>query len=559
MRTNTVHTIYWIPSGATACGGSPCHVSADYENLINQYFTDVAAANGTTSNVYSTDTQYYDATGAISYTSSFAGSYVDQTSAFPNPSNCDDGVDAVCLTDADIEAEIQHVLSVQGWQPGFDNLFVVMTPDGVGSCFDSSAAVCTTTSPHGYCAYHSGYLDSNNHPVLYANEPYDATIPGCTDGTSPNGDDGDATINTISHEHNEAITDPAGNAWYSADGEENGDLCAWDFGAEIAGTVGVDAYNQVINGHHYWLQQEYSNDGSSCAQRYPFEVSTNTALPGVSGAAGVGQVLSATHGTWSQVPTSYTYQWLRCSDATIFSCFTFPGATGPTSTYRLTTGDVGKIFRVGVYATNAVGTSYIAASAPTAVVVPIPTAMGAPVLSGIDAVGNTLSTTAGSWNTSARFTYQWQRCAGDGSGCTAIPAATARTYRLAGSDAGHRLKAVVAATNAAGAGSASSVLTALIAARPHAKSAPRIFGRAKVGKRLRGTHGTWSGPPRTYRYAWLRCSAHGGRCTPIKKATHPTYRLTKQDTQHRLRLRVTAVNVGGRSTATSRASQTVSL
>ncbi|HEX4323982.1 MAG TPA: hypothetical protein VHZ77_05045, partial [Gaiellaceae bacterium] len=64
-------------------------------------------------------------------------------------------------------------------------------------------------------------------------------------------------------------------------------------------------------------------------------------------------------------------------------------------------------------------------------------------------------------------------------------------------------------------------------------------------------------PPRTYRIQWLRCNARGGSCVRISRATHLKYRLTKRDARHRLRIQVTAVNVAGTKTATSRATARV--
>ena len=140
----------------------------------------------------------------------------------------------MCLTDGQLQVEIQRVLTLKGWHGTTSNVFFLMTPSGVGSCADSTGSECTTNV---FCAYHSAFVDSNGEAVIYANEPYTATIPGgfCASGTSPNGGDADPTINTIGHEHNEAITDPFGDAWYSNDPAEgeNGDLCAWTFGSPI--------------------------------------------------------------------------------------------------------------------------------------------------------------------------------------------------------------------------------------------------------------------------------------------------------------------------------------
>jgi len=565
---------------------------ANYETLINQYFTDVAVDSGGASNVYSVDPQYTDGTGAANYDSMFGASYVSHD---PLPANgCDDGVHAVCLTDQQLQNEIQNVLTTKGWHGGLNNMFFLMTPNGVGSCVDSTPASsggqCSTNV---FCAYHNYFVDASSEDVIYANEPFEGTAGGCTnplDQGFPNDPNADTTINTISHEHNEAITDPLTDlsnlAWITADHKfEIGDLCAFDFGTALGGTPGVDAYNQIINGDHYDLQQEYSNADGGCVLSlggtsspptfgsgplvyeggpvmhanttyaiYWAPTAGSVGPPTVTGTPAVNHTLTSSQGSWTGSPTGFSYQWQRCS-STGTSCVNIPGATA--SSYTLTSADGGNTVRSTVSATNVNGASAYAASVTSAVVAPVPAATGAPVVSGIAAVGRSFSTTNGTWNTAASFSYQWLRCAANGSGCAAIPAATANTYPLVSADAGHVLEAVVSATNAAGTASATSPATALIVAVPHARGAPRISGTAKVGKRLTGAHGTWSGPPKTYRYAWLRCNAHGSKCVPIRKATHTTYRVTSHNAGHRLRLRVTATNAAGSRMATSGATKRV--
>ena len=566
MRTNTIYAIYWIPNGFTCHNLPSC---SDYESGVNQYFTDVAHDSGLTSNVYSAATQYYDATGPIAYSSTFAGSTVD-ANAFP-ASGCNDAdpahgvpADPVCLTDDQIQTEIQNVLTAKGWHGSTTTMFFLLTPSNVGSCFlpgdiNVQGQACTTDA---YCAYHYGFVDSNNEPVIYANEPFNATINNCNNVTdpvlgtqgSPNNADIDPSLNTISHEQNEAITDPWGDAWYSADGStgENGDLCAWNFGGQL-GTVGGQPYNQVINGHKYSLQQEYSNDGLACVQQYA-GIPANLGLPTVSGVAGQGHVLTAAHGLWTQSPQSYAYLWQRCGTSGT-GCVAIQGQTA--STYTLGAADVGHTVRVEVSAHNAAGTSALVPSAVTAIVVAVPNATAKPVVSGVAAVHQQLSTTNGTWNTAVSYAYAWLRCTAAATGCAVIPGATAATYALTSADAGHTLEARVSATNAAGTTAADSNASGVVVDVPGLGTAPHISGRAKVGKKLTASHGSWSGAPTSYRFQWLRCNAHGSSCANIGKATQATYKLTKRDAKHRLRVKVTAVNAAGSTAATSGATASV--
>jgi len=249
MRTNKTYAIYWQPAGYS--------FSANYKTLIDRYFSDVAAASGATSNVYAVETQYYDTTGPIAYSSSFGGSVTD-TTPFPVNGFPSCGGPSKCLSDAQLQAEIQSVITKQGWTKNLTTQFFLFTPNNVGSC--DGPGSCTYTV---FCAYH-GYGAGN---LIYANQPY-ADHAGCRSGQRPNGDAADDTINVTSHEHREAINDERLNAWYDdQSGNEGSDLCAWNFGTPLGGAPGAQ-YNQVINGHNYYLQQEWSNVGSTCLLQY---------------------------------------------------------------------------------------------------------------------------------------------------------------------------------------------------------------------------------------------------------------------------------------------------
>jgi len=246
MHTNRTFAIYWVPAGYA--------ISANYMPVINRFFTDVAADSWHTSNVYYSDTQYYGP-GAVHIAdySSFGGAYLD-TNPFPaNGCALYDGL-AKCLSDAQIQTEIKRVIALKGWGANASTMFFMFTPRNVGSCAGTD---CAFTK---YCAYHGS---TGN--VIYANQPYTYTKPadcgiGYATSTPPNGFPVDSTISVISHEHNEAITDPQLNAWWdNTNSDENGDKCAWNFGTLTAGS-----YNQTINTHHYVVQQEWSNFSSGC-------------------------------------------------------------------------------------------------------------------------------------------------------------------------------------------------------------------------------------------------------------------------------------------------------
>src|SRR5262249_5863616 len=88
-----------------------------------------------------------------------------------------------------------------------------------------------------------------------------------------------------------------------------------------------------------------------------------TSAPTVSGTARQGQTLLESRGSWTNNPSSFSYQWARCSGAT---CTRIPRATA--QSYPLTAADVGQTIVVSETAANNGGASRAAASAHTAVV-----------------------------------------------------------------------------------------------------------------------------------------------------------------------------------------------
>jgi hypothetical protein len=285
----TVTPIYWEPNGYFNAG--------DYRLVINQYLNDVAAASGSTSNVFSTATEYYGNNGSnadatqnrISY-SIVAGAAIRDHNPFPKGGctvgNLDksgiyeDGSGYTdCVDDAQVTAEIQKVITALHLpQNDYSHEYVMLTPKHVASCFyglstSNKHNVCTIDHyPSSiYCAYHTMF--GPNYPAsgtVYANMPFPVyhSPVGFTCGTdakghgiieSPNNQrDADVEISPLSHELMESITDPnTTNGWADASGNENGDDCAYVYGT-MSGAAGA-RYNQTINGHFYISQEEFSN------------------------------------------------------------------------------------------------------------------------------------------------------------------------------------------------------------------------------------------------------------------------------------------------------------
>jgi len=187
----------------------------------------------------------------------------------------------------------------------------------------------------------------------------------------------------------------------------------------------------------------------------------NTVAPTISGTPQVGQTLTATPGTWTGSPASFTYQWQRCDPAGA-NCADIPAATGPT--YVLTDSDVGSTIRVVVSAQNALGTA-TATSAPTVVVSALgaPTNTSLPTISGAPQVGQTLTAGTGSWTGNpTSFSFQWQRCNASGTSCVDISGATAGTYVLGSADLGSTVRVAVTARNSIGEAAAVSTPTAVV-------------------------------------------------------------------------------------------------
>ena len=268
MPSNTNYAFYWSPSGAPA-------YPPDYEPGLKRYFEDLAHDSGGSANVDSVSAQYNDAAGEFAaYDSHFGGAIVDTD---PYPSNgCKRA--PICLTDAQLQAELGKYVSAHGLPHDLAHEYFMLTPPGVEDCFEATGRECSAGShTPTYCAYHGNFALGGGE-VIYANDPYVTGIEGCDDGEHPNGSSDGALIGGLSHEHNESTTDPEPNsAWtdFGGEGGEIGDKCRTfeahsEFGTPLGTAPDGSNYNQLVNGHLYWYQQEWSNQRHRCLQRLSF-------------------------------------------------------------------------------------------------------------------------------------------------------------------------------------------------------------------------------------------------------------------------------------------------
>lgn len=224
--TARIYAIFWEPTG---------NVSPRYHSLIERYFHDVGS-----SPLYRIARQYTQADGAFPANSVLADTWTDTQSYHAN-----------ALLDSDIQNEVTRAQDVNGWQSGPDNLFFVFTERNKNICIDNTYTQCTS---NGYCAYHSMFGTN----TLYATIPYEASFD-CDFSSGPNHDDADQAIDNISHEQMEAATDPQGDGWIDADGNEIADKCVDNFGP-----LDAQGANVVWNGHPYRVQKEWDNQTGSC-------------------------------------------------------------------------------------------------------------------------------------------------------------------------------------------------------------------------------------------------------------------------------------------------------
>lgn len=203
-----------------------------------------------------------------------------------------------------------------------------------------------------------------------------------------------------------------------------------------------------------------------------------------------------------------------------------------------------------------------------------PTKRADPAIVGVPQEGETLNGRTGQWlydnglkcePNECKYTYTWQRCNGDGSGCVDVPGRTEFTYLLGPEDVGHRVRFVEwVFKRDCGAGNSQTGIVPCAditkngvsapfgpiipkpVTLPQAATPPTVQGVAMEDEKLRATAGTWTGPEATSKqFYWQRCNTAGEGCVTIPNAVGPTYTIIAADIGVRLRVIEAATNAGG--------------
>ncbi|HZW73474.1 MAG TPA: hypothetical protein VFF43_07990 [Caldimonas sp.] len=234
MKTAVTQAIFWGPSWNNAS------FAADKMTGIDQFY-----AGHSGSNYAKASDEYTGSNGQVTSTTTTMTHLVDPSTAAGGNST------SVIL------AEVCKMVS---------------SPDSQGNGY---YAVYSDVKRGGaqYCAWHSAGT-CNGIPVQFSFFFNLDGDPGCDpQDTSGQHSQGLAALANVSaHELSEARTDPSSpGAWYDGQGAENGDKCAWTFGAPLV---------TFSNGTQWKLQGEWSNAAYNAGTGYPNSAGQRGCLSG---------------------------------------------------------------------------------------------------------------------------------------------------------------------------------------------------------------------------------------------------------------------------------------
>ena len=189
-----------------------------------------------------------------------------------------------------------------------------------------------------------------------------------------------------------------------------------------------------------------------------------------------------------------------------------------------------------------------------------PANTAAPSVSGTAKVGQTLTTTDGTWTgtPTPTYTYKWKVADTSGGSYSDISGATSSTFTITSAQAGKYIKAEVTATNVAGTAAELSSATAQVVQDVANTALPTITtvdDVLQVGSTMTSTDGSWDGfPAPTYAYQWQVSDDGSTGWSNISGATSSSITLVSAQGGKYVRLEVTATNSEGSVAAYSASS-----
>jgi len=160
------------------------------------------------------------------------------------------------LRDADISSIVNNAINSARLPYDANGVYFVITSSNVSE----TSGFCNR-----YCGWHTyGNLTRGRVRYSFVGNAARCLSSCAAQATSPNGNPGiDGAISVLSHELEEATTDPDLNAWYDSSGAEDADKCAWTFGHFQYQLPGGAWANMNLGGRDYLIQRNLFKSGSS--------------------------------------------------------------------------------------------------------------------------------------------------------------------------------------------------------------------------------------------------------------------------------------------------------
>jgi hypothetical protein len=161
------------------------------------------------------------------------------------------------LTDNQIKTVVTNAISSGRLPYNANGVYFVITSSNV----TASSGFCTQ-----YCGWHTTGTSTSG-TIRYS---YVGNAKRCLSGcaaqqtVSPNGNPGiDGSVSVLTHELEEATSDPDLNAWYDASGQENADKCNFTFGHFQFTTANGSFANMTFGGRNWLIQRNLMKSGTS--------------------------------------------------------------------------------------------------------------------------------------------------------------------------------------------------------------------------------------------------------------------------------------------------------